>query len=266
MTGKFFGLIFSVVGCVSGAAEQTPPASTDSASDDTAAPEDTPAAAPNDARVDEPPGPSLRAISGDGSVVIANWPATDPLTVRYVDGKGSGIAGASVAWKVESGYLGMGTPDAMTDADGYARARIRGEFVSPSESFTRQRVSVTVGDQRVEFRVTTMNDNRPSIPIQPQTELREPASRTISGRVGDTIPNAVIVVVAIASGPYIGQPLSDVGLRIVGEQAECVGGTVLTDAKGFVRCDLKLKKPAEESFDVLIGGYAKFTIGASIKP
>lgn len=210
------------------------------------------------------PAPALVRISGDGSVVVADWPATDPLTVRYVDGAGAGVAGAAVTWKVETGDLGMNAPDSVTDADGYARARIRGAWVSPSYSFLKQLVSATVEGQRVDFRVTTMNDNRPNPPLNPHTQLESP--RTIEGRVGTTIKDAVIVLVACQNGPSTGQPLSDVGVRISEGDAHCVGGTVLTNEKGRATCDLVLDRAGDSTLSVLIGGFNKYTLAATIKP
>lgn len=222
-------------------------------------------------RAPDPSTRRLEAVSGDGSVVIMNWPGTDPLVVRVIDGKGAGVAGVPVAWKVESGFLGMGTPDAITDSEGYARARIRGEFVSPSSSYLRQLVSVTALDERVTFRVTTMNDNKPSIPVNPHTQLEAPVSRAISGRVGATLNDEVIVAVAVQNGPSVGQPLAEVGVRIVDPNerdkppiAHCAGGTVMTDDKGRARCDLVLDRAGTGELGVLIGGFNLYTLSATI--
>jgi hypothetical protein len=264
MAGRYFCAMLLFTGCATGGAAGSEPVEVADS-----APTDDTAVVPESAVVDDTASPTpitkrtLQHASGNGSVVIYNWPGTDPLVVRFIDEKGSGIAGAAVAWKVESGMLRM-TPDVMTDADGFARARIAGEFVPPSLSFTKQLVSATAEGQRVDFHVTTLTDNRPNPPLNPHAQME--TSRSIIGKAGTTLPAGVVVLVAAQSGPSSGQPLSDVGIRIVGDMAECVGGTVLTNDKGRATCDLVLKKAGSGSFDVLIGGAVKFAISAEITP
>lgn len=268
MAGRYICALFLLSGCATAPNSSSPddgaPAPADSGTtDDSAA--DTNPPAPTDDTSAPPATQTLRKVSGDGSVLIYNWSAgAEPLVVRYVDGVGNGIAGAAVAWKVETGMLGMSTPEATTDVDGFARARIAGEFVPPSHSFLKGLVSASVDGQRVAFHVTTLTDNRPNPPLNPHAQMETP--RTITGRVGTTLPAGVVVLVAAQSGPASGQPLTDVGIRIVGELAECVGGTVLTNAKGRAICDLMLKKAGSGSFDVVIGGAVKFAIAAEITP
>ena len=74
-------------------------------------------------------------------------------------------------------------------------------------------------------------------------------SPTLSGLAGGTLPAAIKVQVVAASGIEQGQPVPNIGIRLVDAldqsappAARCAGsgGIVLTDSRGIATCDLVL--------------------------
>ncbi len=194
--------------------------------------------------------PGLSIVSGNGQVTPQFSNTSSPLTVQARDAGGNPIANLPVTWTVTQGQGTVPpTASARTDANGIATAFFNGN-VLPGYSFSQQTVTASSSMGSVNFVVTTSINRLPngSVAELPLVQLLNPPqeSRNFSGRSGSTLPGAVVVQVAVQSGPQSGTAISNVGMRIVNYDdptlpaaAQCAGQP-LSDASGTARCDLVL--------------------------
>ena len=211
----------------------------------------------------------LLMVSGNGEVLTSMFPGTDPLRVLVTDDSGAPASGVPVTWKATKGDVVLVETTHASDAKGLSQTGLRGDYVPPGASFTDQVVTATIDDEHVDFVVTTITNNAPSIPVPPQAEMRAPDAtvRDVGGgKVGSVLPRAIELVIALPTGPFGGRPMQNVGLRIVDPDdpsatpiAECVGGTALSNDKGIVTCDLVLRRvTGSGQLVALVGGFTKF--------
>jgi hypothetical protein len=194
--------------------------------------------------------------------------------VVEVTQNGKPVSGLIVTFAPQ-GDVGVYPATAATDARGRAESAPRGTPMSQSaQSWSVGSVTASVpSGQSVVFTVTTTNPG-PSIPVQPSIMLVDPVDRDLgSGSVGTVKPKAVKVRIAAAAGFMTGQPIPNVGMRLIdyddmsGESvASCVGGTVMTNAQGEATCDVRFDRAAPKTLGVLVGGLVKYALFAQITP
>jgi hypothetical protein len=208
----------------------------------------------------------IAIVSGNGQAIWTNFPLTHPLVARVTAG-GAPVAGVDVSWAVTEGGGGLtGATTYVTDADGLVEAWWVLSYLSPSYSWETNRVTASLDSgPSAEFVVTGLDDGT-SMPSQPQMLLQAPASGYDlgGGSPGDVLEGAVQFLVAAASGPYVGQPIPNVGLKLVAPDSYDLGGAwcgnatgdaVLTDAEGIASCDLVLGDATGTiSLQAIVGG------------
>ncbi len=193
---------------------------------------------------------SLSIYSGNGQIVQEQFLTVTPLVVQAKDASGRPAAGVIVTWTITQGSGTIeGPPTTTTDANGQAGITFLATGVPPGMSYSSQTVTASSGGTSVNFALTTTLSRLPAggFAAPPQGQLLAPTG-PLSGSAGSTIPAGVKVLVIALSGAQAGQPVPNVGVRIVPNSdpalpsAACnaPAGTVLTDVHGIATCDLVL--------------------------
>jgi uncharacterized protein (TIGR03437 family) len=198
-------------------------------------------------------GHSRVMISGNGQVAQEQFPTNVPMVIQARDAFGAPAPGVPITWAVTQGQGTLVGKIDVTDANGLASTQFVGTTLQPGNGFAQATISATSPSGAVSFVVTTaaLRTVGGGSATLPQVELVSPPldNRNISGRAGTTLASGVVVRVISLSGFQAGQPIPNVGLRIVNADdptsppvAVCTppDGTVLTDATGLARCDLRV--------------------------
>lgn len=197
--------------------------------------------------------PGLNIVSGNGQVILEQFRSA-PMIVQALDAAGKPVANLPVTWAITQGKgtitatLDPGLPPHdHTDANGYASTYVVATAVDAGYSFQTATITASSSLGSANF-VLTYNISRlpngSSVDL-PLVQLTAPTNGTLRGRAGDTLPAAITVQVVELSGPQQGQPVPNVGLRVVdynnpdnpNPPAACAAPT-LTDASGVAKCDL----------------------------
>ncbi len=197
------------------------------------------------------PAQTLSIYSGNGQIVLEQFLSTVPLTVLATDATGKPAPGVNVTFAVTQGQGTLeGPPTIQTDANGLAGLTFLATGVPPGTSYSAITVSATAGTSSVNFFLTTVLSRLPAggYAAPPQGQLLAPTQGgTITGAAGSTISGAVQVLVIALSGAQAGQPVQNIGVRILPSDpglpsgaCNAPAGTVLTNAQGIATCDLVL--------------------------
>jgi uncharacterized protein (TIGR03437 family) len=182
---------------------------------------------------------TLTIVKGQGQVTSQGFVTPEPLTVRVTDAAGKPAPNTPVTFKLEQGEGTLGVDvNKLTDENGLASAVYTNFLVPLGVPFTQAVISASTGAETVNFIITTVANLPNGSRGEATYELRKPADRVITARVGETIPDAIEVIV----GSLFGNPIPNVGLRIVnddpnGATISCRGGIPLSDQTGLVVCD-----------------------------
>lgn len=207
---------------------------------------------------------SLVMVSGNGQVVTEQFLTNAPLVVQAKDAAGRPVPGVSVTWAITQGTGTINPVSRTTDNNGQASANFLATTLQPGLSVSAATVTASSALGAVSFVVTTSGGGVGSPP--PLVTLIKPvAGSTLTVMQGSTLPGAVSVNVGLQSGVQAGQPVPNVGVRIVNAQdptapspAVCngPGGLVLTDATGTAICDLiATGAPGPTQVYALVGEY-----------
>lgn len=227
----------------------------------------------------------IAIVSGTGQLLLeqsstaTTGTSGTPLRVIVRDANGNAIANAPVAFTVTSGQGTVSNPSTVTDANGIAQTDFLTSSVTPGQSFQTTTVQASSAQGSVTFLLTTalrtMQSGQNAPP--PLVELLSPTGRTLMGRAGTVSAGAVQVRVTATSGPQAGQPIPNVGVRIVSSDptqttspASCnaPGGTALTDATGVATCDVAFGKsfPGTAPSLIDVGEFALFDVAVQVSP
>jgi uncharacterized protein (TIGR03437 family) len=212
----------------------------------------------------------LVLFSGNGQVVLEQFPATLPLTVRAEDPAGRPLAGVAVQWEQIPLIGSLRNTELMTDANGFAATNFVASSVVPGNSFTQGTIRATSPLGSADFVITISMTRTPagSLAPPPLPELLLPPieSRILQGPPGGVLRGAVSLRVVAQSGAQIGQPVPNVGIRLVHDSdptlpaaASCIGpgGLVLSDSQGIATCDVLLARtPGVYGIRVAVGEYS----------
>ena len=150
----------------------------------------------------------LEIVAGQGQVTGVGFPVQTPLTVRVVDAAGNPIPGVPITWSVPQGTGNLGNVTLSTDDKGIAVASYV-EFLVPfGVPYVQATISASTGPETVNFIVTTVPKLPNGSPGEATYTLKTPVSRTIAARAGETVKDAIQVVV----GSLLGPPIPNVGL------------------------------------------------------
>lgn len=200
-------------------------------------------------------------VSGDHQMVPEMYPAGEPMVVE-ARANGAPAPGLTLSWKISDGWGNIGKLETVTDASGRSENTFIGNYVPANVSFTRQKVSVSAGASGANgansatFALTTC-DTGVNAPTMPLSVLEAPLDKNLgSAKSGSKLAGVIQVRVVNQAGPFVGSPLSDIGVVLVGPPGlSCQGGMVLTDDKGLATCDLVVGTPSgAQSFSVKVGG------------
>lgn len=196
---------------------------------------------------------TLSIVSGNGQVTLEQFRTTLPLTVVARDSGGRPIAGLPVSWTITSGQGTLNSTITTTDANGQASTYFLSTSIQPGLSWLTSVVTAQTSVGAVSFYVTT-TPSRTGAGTQaelPLVELLTPTleNSTISGRAGSVVPGAVRVRVTAVAGVFQGQPVPNVGVRILppddsvtqpSGSCNVPDGIVLTNSQGIAVCDVLL--------------------------
>lgn len=209
----------------------------------------------------------LTMISGNGQLTLEQFPATQPMVVRAIDGSGRPQANVPVTWSVTRGQGTLRNPQMQTDADGYARSGFLSTSIQPGTSYLQSVVTAAGPAGSVSFFMTTVESSSAGTG-QPIIQVLGPP--TVRGPAGSTVPEAITVQVAASAGAFLGQGIPNVGVRVVqpvtdnpnAPTAACSGpgGVVLTSdstdprERGRAVCNIVLgPNRGTGSFVIFIG-------------
>ncbi len=212
----------------------------------------------------------LVLFSGNGQVMLEQFAATQPLTVRAEDGAGRPLAGVTVQWEQIPVIGSFRNTETVTDANGFAATNFVASSVIPGNSFTQGTIRATSPLGAADFVITIAMTRTPAggIAPPPLPEMIAPPieSRLLEGPPGGVLRGAVSIRVVAQSGAQTGQPVPNVGIRLVHESdlslpaaASCSapGGLALSDASGIATCDVVLSRtPGNFTIRVAVGEYA----------
>lgn len=189
----------------------------------------------------------LFVSSGNGLVVRELTRGATPMIAQLRDLNGNPVAGAAVRWIIKQGPGGI-SGGGSTDANGFTRAFFTGDLVTTSTSYTQTIIEASTASGRATFYASTTPAAIPSRGIAPDPVVTVlypnlDEVRSLQGPAGGVLRNALGIRVTNAVGPEQGLGLPNVGIRgsvVEGPiTAEC-STEALTDATGFVSCDLRL--------------------------
>jgi uncharacterized protein (TIGR03437 family) len=230
----------------------------------------------------------LSIVSGNGQVIqeqSSTNVTNNPLTVSVKDAQGNPVSASVVTFTVAqgSGFLfpgpqgtstsstGSNQITMTTDANGLGSVHFTATAISPGSSYALTTIQASSASQTVTFFVTTALrsvSGGTGAASLPQVTLIKPTldNLSITGRAGETLPEAIVVRVSVVSGPQAGQPVPNVGVQIkkvegaTGPTGSCAGagsgGEILTDAAGLATCNLVLGGTlGTGSIQLNVGGY-----------
>src|SRR5438477_2589265 len=138
-------------------------------------------------------GQSLSIASGNGQIVGEQFLTQAPLVVQAKDAAGRPVAGVAINWSLQPSTGGtIVRPEAVTDADGFARATFLGTTLQPQTSFAQTTVVASSSLGTASFFVTTFLYSGSSA-VQPLVELVAPTfdnRNNLTGSIGSTLPGA----------------------------------------------------------------------------
>ncbi len=202
---------------------------------------------------------SLNLVSGDGQIVIEQFLSTAPLVVQALDGDGQPLEGVEISWAVTLGDGGLVAVQEQTDDGGVASAHYSATFFELGKSIKPIEVTASSVLGSVTFQLTAaivrLPDGSPAAP--PLVQLLEPSivDPPLAGEAGQTLPGAVRARVTVQSGIQTGEPVPNVGLRIISANdinesvpVACEGpnGVVFSGADGVAICNLVLGQETGE--------------------
>lgn len=182
---------------------------------------------------------ALTIVKGHGQVTSPGFITPEPLTVKVTDSSGNPAPNVPVTFRLVQGDGTIGTDtNKLTDVDGLASVSYSNFLVPLGVPYTQAVISASTGAETVNFIVTTVANLPNGSRGEAVYDLRKPTDRTITARVGETLPDAINVIV----GSLFGTPIPNVGLRIVsddpnGPSLACRGGVPLSDPNGLIVCD-----------------------------
>jgi hypothetical protein len=215
---------------------------------------------------------TIEIISGNGEVVLSQWPGTDPLLVRVAKG-GQPLSGVTVGWSTTNNvHFASGVTSTTTDANGLTSVEVIGEGFSPTTSWISGMVTASAGAAgSVQFVTTTAYPGpQGQDSLNPLVQLNAPPTYDKDlGHVkaGTLVKGAIQALIVAQTGPDTGHGIPNVGVRVTDPQdvqtpatgITCVGGTALSDATGNVSCDLQVGPAAGTyGFTILVGGFDEF--------
>ena len=193
----------------------------------------------------------IEIVSGNGQIVLAQFLAPQPLTVRVRDGAGNPQAGITVSWQVQTGDGNVTLATTTTDARGLAQTQF-GSALFYNDSFNGPRVSTVRASSpngNVDFFVTAYPQSGPPpllLPANPPSvNLISPAEgSTIRLQAGTTTVGAIKAAVFTGTLAGFGSPMANIGFvgttgndADVGPTASCLQ-TNLSNGQGDVSCDI----------------------------
>lgn len=212
----------------------------------------------------------LVLFNGNGQVMLEQFAATQPLTVRAEDAAGRPLAGVTVQWEQIPVIGSFRNTEIVTDANGFAATNFVASSVIPGNSFTQGTIRATSPFGAADFVITIAMTRTPAggiaPPPLPEMLLPPIERRLLDGPPGGILRGAVSMRIVAQSGAQTGQPVPNVGIRLVHQDdpsqpaaASCSGpgGLVLSDANGIATCDVILARtPGDFNIRVAVGEYA----------
>ncbi len=236
----------------------------------------------SDGQVPPPPGsdaappsgtPSLVMVSGNGATIPAQWQGGDPLRVRALSGA-SPVASAAVTFTLTQGTsVHVQAPNGVvtTDGDGIAAVTLNAFGIQPWLGWDANVVTASWNGRKVDFAVIVTAVPQSSAPLPPLVQYTTPQGTHDLGtaKAGAILPGAIVALGVLQQGPSQGQALPGWGFRLTdandplaSSPVACVGGTVLADVKGTIRCDVKVPSaPGSYVFGLMAAGQTKWTDG-----
>lgn len=193
----------------------------------------------------------IEIAGGNGQLVLAQFLAPQPLTVRVRDGAGNPQPNVTVSWQVESGDGNVTLSSTVTDAMGLAQTQY-GSVLFYNDGFNGPRISTiraSSANGNVDFTITSYPSSGPPpllLPANPPNiTLISPAqSSTIRLQAGTRTAGAIRATVLNGTLAGFGTPLANVGFygttgneSDVGPTANC-GQNSLSTGQGEATCDL----------------------------
>ena len=190
----------------------------------------------------------LVMVSGNGQLVAEQALSNVPMVVQALDASGRPVPNVAINWSITQGQGTLSGSTLTTDSNGLAST----SFLSTTfftVSMDPEIVTASSAYGTVNFYITTVI----SMALQPQVYfsfIAPTPGAMLTGASGSTLPAAVSAQVVVTSGPQSGQPIPNVGLRLVDPNnlagpppATCagsVGGVILTDKTGTATCNLQI--------------------------
>lgn len=196
-------------------------------------------------------------VSGNGQLVIEDFPAGAPFVVIVKDATGTPVPNTPVSFAITQGHGVLTNAEVTTGTDGIATtsSAFSNGFIASNVdyglAFEPTTIIATSTYGTATFVITTallnIQGTGTAAPA-PTTRLLAPTldtNFTITAQAGQTATGAVKVGVISESIPQIGIPIPNIGVRILNADdttaapaASCAGGIPLTDATGIATCDL----------------------------
>jgi hypothetical protein len=215
---------------------------------------------------------SIRKIAGDGQAISSSWPNLDPIVVEVRDANDLPardqtvtFTGQGDAWAVPASVV--------TDECGRAKSGARGQKTQLINSYTKGSIVAATGTSTTTFAVTIFDQV-----FAPTIQVLAPSAMDLGARtVGAVATGAVRVIVAPSTGPFQGQGVADIGVRLIGLDASgspdltktgiasCAGGTVMTDTSGIATCDVHFDKTGD-GVGLIVGGRTVWKLTTTVAP
>ena len=215
-------------------------------------------------------GTGMQIVSGNGQVVPAAFPtAMKPLVVKVTDQAGAPVPGMGVSWQVSLGVALLSSTSTITDDTGQSYIMVVGSSSNIIPPFAQAIITATSFSGSVNFYLTVLA-NIAGSPVQPIVQILNPTDNRVSGRAGETLPDAIRVGVVTPTGV----PVPNVGMEVtgsldptVGPVARCSATNILTDSNGFAKCDLVFGRTSGEgTLQLNVGNVRTQTISFEVTP
>jgi len=213
---------------------------------------------------------------GNGQVVRESATTPEPLRVVVRDQAGNPVPNAVVTWSVTTNNGPNGSlafTQTITDFQG----ETTNTFIAPiigqtffTSSYLQSVITASTFSGQVTLYVTTIPNvfQGNLVPLPTVTLLAPVNTDTIRGQVGTTIPGAIQVRIASASGLSAGSPIPNVGISVtsgldssIAPSVRCADNTGLSDASGIATCDLVIGgRIGETPITVSLGGQTAATL------
>ncbi|MCP5116005.1 MAG: hypothetical protein GY953_34690 [bacterium] len=196
----------------------------------------------------------LFVFSGNGQIVQESFRSTAPLVVQARDAAGNPMAGVAITWEITDGQGTLISPLPVTDEQGLAQVEFVATLLVPlGSAWVDATITASSAEGSADFIITAARlrglDGSTAPP--PLAEMVEPplGDPRLSGAAGSMLSGAVVIRVSGQAAPQAGQPVPNVGVRMVNANdpsapvpVSCNGpeGLVLTGADGIAVCDLVL--------------------------